>query len=485
MATIEGGQVGPRADAGEAGTRLPLVLIGVALLLAIGSALLLWPGIAVYDTMRQYEEAVSGQIDDWHPPVMARLWELLLALHIGGSGPMLLLQLGLYWGGIGLIAAALARTGARRAGWATLLAGLSPLVVDWLGVIVKDAQMVAAMVGATGLVGWYRLQGRTLPRGVVALVVLLLGYAMLVRANAVFAVVPLALALGGWAGLRRWPARAGALLLLTLLAIGGAGVVNHSLLGAERSHVERTQAIFDLAGITHYAPLRTMPGVPETEWAEAERKGCAMPFYWDPFGDPARCGAIGSRFFGETGPSPILRDWVVAIATHPLAYARHRLAHLNATLRIGGRYDERSATAPGDSEPNPDGLGRRGGPVTHTLQRAMAIVAETPLGSPAVWLVAVAAIGWTLHGTARQPARDLGLALALSAILMTASFAVVSIASDLRYHLWLMAATGLAAVLLAGCRGIDRRRLRWSLALIAGACIASTVARAYGIPVRF
>ncbi len=483
MATMEGAEEGLRAK--EAGARLPLILIAVALGLAIGSALLLWPGIVVYDTVHQYGQAVSGQIDDWHPPVMARLWELLLALHISGSGPLLLLQLGLYWGGIGLIAAALARTGARRAGCATLLAGLSPLVVDWLVVIVKDAQMLAAMVGAIGVVGWYRLQGRALPRIGVALVVVLLGYAMLARVNAVFAVVPLALALGGWAGLRRWPTRAGALLLLTLFAIGGADVVNHRLLGAERSHVERTQPIFDLAGIAHYAGLRTMPGVPEREWAEAERQRCTMPFYWDPFGDPAHCGVIGSRFLSVSGPTPILRDWIVAIATHPIAYAEHRLAHLNATLRIGGRYDEPSATAPGDSEPNTDGLGRPGGPITHGLQRWAAVAAETPLGSPAVWLVAAAAIGWTLRGTPRQPARDLGLALVLSAMLMTASFAVVSIASDLRYHLWLMASTGLAAVLLAGCSGIDRRRLRWSLALIAAACCASALARAYGVPVRF
>lgn len=481
--TIERAKAGLRAD--DVGGREPMILIGVALALAIGCALLIWPGIAVYDTVRQYEQALAGSYDDWHPPVMARLWGALLALHLGGSGPLLLIQIGLYWGGIGLIAAALARTGARRAGWAALLAGLSPLVVDWLLVVVKDAQMVAAMVAAVGLVGWYRLLGRALPRIVVALVVVLLGYAMLVRANAVFAVVPLAFALLGWPGLRRWPARAAVLLLATLIAIGGSDVVNHRLLGAERSHVERTQAIFDLGGIAHFAGLRTMPGVPEREWAEAERKRCYMPFYWDSLGDPAQCGAIGSRFLTMTGPSPIMRDWVVAIATHPLAYAEHRLAHLNATLRIGAHYDELSATAPADSEPNPYGLGRPDGPIMHGLQPAAEIVAETPLGSPAVWLVAVAAIGWTLRGTVRQPARDLGLALALSAMLMTASFAVVSIASDLRYHLWLMTATGLAAVLLASCTGIDRRRLRWSLALIVVTCCASALARGYGVPLRF
>ncbi len=484
MAAIEEGTTGPGREARGA-RRLPLALIGVALGLAIGSALLLWPGIAVYDTVRQYEQALQGSYDDWHPPIMARLWGLLLALHIGGSGPLLLLQLGLYWGGIGLIAAALAKTGARRAGWAILLVGLSPLVVDWMFVVVKDAQMVAAMVGATGIVAWYRLQGRALPWAAVAGVALLLGYAMLLRANSVFAVVPIALALQGWAGVRRWPLRAGLLLLLTLLAIGASSLVNHQLLGAQRSHVERTQPIFDLAGIAHMAQLKTMPGVPEPEWAEAERKRCYMPFYWDPFGDPPRCGAISTRLLAADGPSHIERDWVVAILTHPLAYARHRIGHLNATLRVAARYDERSAAAPADSEPNAYGLGIPGDPLMRWLQRFAAAVAETPLGSPAVWLVLAGCIGWTLRGTTRQPARELGLALTLSAGLMTASFAVVSIASDLRYHLWLMAATGLAAVMLASCRDIDWHRLRISWAVVAVMCVVSVVARAYGGPLRF
>ncbi len=480
MAAIEGVMAGRSED-----RRLPLVLIAVALALAIGSALLLWPGIAVYDTVRQYEQALHGSYDDWHPPIMARLWGLLLALHIDGGGPLLLLQLGFYWGGIGLIAAALAKTDARRAGWATLLVGLSPLMVDWMFVVVKDAQMIAALVGATGIVAWYRLQDRALPWAAVAGVTLLLGYAMLVRANSVFAVVPFALALQGWAGVRRWPLRAGLMLLLTLVAIGASSFVNHQLLGAQRSHVERTQPIFDLAGITHIAGLKTMPGVPESEWAEAERKRCYMPFYWDPFGDQARCGAISARFLAADEPSQIERDWVAAILAHPLAYAGHRIGHLNATLRVVARYDERSATAPADSEPNAYGLGVPGNRLTRGLQWLAAIVAETPLGSPAVWLVLAGCIGWALHGSARQPARDIGLALILSATLMTASFAVVSIASDLRYHLWLMAATGLAAVMLSSCRGVEWRRLRMSVVIVAVVCIASVLARAYGASPRF
>jgi len=66
---------------------------------------------------------------------------------------------------------------------------------------------------------------------------------------------------------------------------------------------------------------------------------------------------------------------------------------------------------------------------------------------------------------------------------MTASFAVVSIASDLRYHLWLMTGTGLAAVMLAACREMPRERLRIGLVLGVAACAASAAARALAGPI--
>ncbi len=456
-----------------------LLIATVALGLAIAMVLVQWPGIAAYDTVKQYEQALAGVYDDWHPPVMAWLWSRLLVMGAGGTGPMLLAQLGLYWVGLGLLGAGLARSAAPRSAWLVLLAGLSPLVADWMLVVVKDSQMIGATVAATGIVGWYRLQKRAVPRAAAVLAGVLLTYAVLVRANSVFAVVPLAFSLLHWCGVRRWWARAVLMLVGTLLALLASNLVNHSLLGASRSHVERTLPLFDLVGIAHFAPLSAPPGLSEDEWAEAERKQCYTPFYWDSFGDPKRCGELGDELVSPDGPSHLIRDWVTTIAAHPLAYAEHRLAHLNATLRVAMPVDEPSATAPTGSEPNPYGLGAPQTASSLVVHRIAAVFAETPLGSPAVWLVLAAAIGWTLHGSPRQPARELGLALSLSACLMTASFAVVSIASDLRYHLWLMAATGLAAVMLSACRDVARGRLRIGLAIAAAACAASAVARGW------
>ena len=38
---------------------------------------LFWPGVPMYDTVSQYEQVLGGDVDDWHPPIMVRLWQLL------------------------------------------------------------------------------------------------------------------------------------------------------------------------------------------------------------------------------------------------------------------------------------------------------------------------------------------------------------------------------------------------------------------------
>ena len=469
---------------GERAADLPLAL--ATLLLFALCLWAMWPGVAAYDSVRQYEQAASGRYDDWHPPIMARLWALLLWLGGRGTAPMLLLQLAAYWAGVGLFAIGLARAGARRAAWAALAVALSPITVNWLPAILKDTQMIAALVAATGIVAWYRLDARRLPRRATAAVALLLGYAALVRANAVFAVVPLALMLAGWFGVRRWWARVLLLGVATLAVIGVSDPVNHRLFGAERSGVAATLPLFDLVGIAHFAPPTIPPGLSAAEWRRAEALHCYTPFYWDPFADHTRCGDSGDVIVTEDDARPsVMREWIAAIAAHPLAYAEHRLSHLDSTLRIATPADEKSSAAPSMSDPNGDALGAPETRFLLDLRLVAAAIERTPLGSPAVWAVLLAGIGWTLRTTARQPARDLGLAVALSGLLMTASFAVVSIASDLRYHLWLIVSANLAALLLAACHGIDRRRLRWTIGAMSAAALLSALLRAHGVALGY
>jgi len=53
---------------------------GAAFAAFILSLLLFWPGVALFDSVYQYRQALSGTYDDWHPPIMARLWSLFASV---------------------------------------------------------------------------------------------------------------------------------------------------------------------------------------------------------------------------------------------------------------------------------------------------------------------------------------------------------------------------------------------------------------------
>ena len=108
---------------------------------------------------------------------MARLWSLLRGPW-PPTAPMLLLQLGLFWLGLGLLAAACARRGRAAVGWAILAAGAAAFPTCWMGAILKDGQMAGALAAAAGIAGWFRLGGRRLPVWAGTIVLLLLIYAV-------------------------------------------------------------------------------------------------------------------------------------------------------------------------------------------------------------------------------------------------------------------------------------------------------------------
>lgn len=422
----------------DAGVRR-VALSATALL--VGSIALFWPGYATYDTVAQYGQVVSGVYDDWHPPAMARLWSLFGA---HGTGPMFALQLALFWAGLGTLAMALASLERRRAAVVVLVIGVWPPVLGWQATVLKDAQMLGAMLAAFGLVAWWRLRGLTVPWPAVGAVVVLMGYAVLVRANAVFAVAPLAVMLGGWP--RGRPAQAVVALVGMVAVLAVAPVVNHRLMLAGESPVVRTEAIYDLAGIA----VRTgdargsLLGERDLETLRAHR--CVKPMFWDPLGDAGVCEAAVAPLHAVS-VGVLYGALRAAVLRHPVAYAAHRLAHWNATERWLVPWNWPNAVPPFAAQPNDHGLNPPG-IAAHSWQ----VVAGWLTRLPTSWPVAFVAAGLlALVDAGRAPgaARDLALALLMSALTLEASFAVVSIASDLRYHLWPMVAVALAVVLLA------------------------------------
>lgn len=416
-------------------------ILAAAVLLAL-SLLLFWPGVVLFDAVDQYRQALSGAYNDWHPPVMARLWRALLAFG-PGAGAMLAVQLSAYWLGLGLLAQGI---GGRRA-LAVLAVGACPVFLGWQGAVLKDGQMVGALVLATGLVGFWRLRGRPLPWPVIVLAAVAIAYACLVRANAAFSAIPL-VALLLPASVPR-AAKAALVVVGVPAAILLSSPVNFGLLHARDSGVRKVEAIYDLSALAARTGDGAVAGLGAAEVAALQANHCVKPLFWDPLGEVPACihaiQPLDKRTVGQ-----LYVDLAKAMVRHPVAYVEWRLAHLNSTGRWLVAMNWPGVKPLAKTERNGLGLtDPASGAAASAWQALAGVVAETPLGWPIVWT----ALGlWGLAvalGRPPDPARDLAVALLGSALCQEASFAAISISSDLRYHLWAMIAVALAWSLLA------------------------------------
>lgn len=221
-----------------------LFLAGFLLHLAV-----MYPGFLCYDAVNQILEARAGEYSDWHPPLMAMIWHLSEKIITGPAG-MLALQLGLLWFGLALIYRAYFNAIAGVAAGLFLLPFLPP-VFGISGAILKDMLMCGALLTALGLVGLIdRGQGR--PWLMFSAGMLSLWLAMLLRHNALFAIIPLlAFALHRLFPRQHFWGWVRVFALSTLLAVAGfvgTGLINQRL--ADRhTNPWVANAVFDVAGV--------------------------------------------------------------------------------------------------------------------------------------------------------------------------------------------------------------------------------------------
>ena len=246
--------------------------------------------------------------------------------------------------------------------------------------------------------------------------------------------------------------------------------VANRLLRAEKSGVELSLVIYDLGGITRFSETDVFPPVDVADPAVVAA-ACYTPVSWDSYAwwgpNPCAIGFENVRAaFDERGERATTR-WLVAIASHPIAYAEHRLAHADRNLRLWV-LDADLPTLSLDTDPNPWGYRVPATPWRRAIDTVAVASLATPLGWPICWL-AVAAACLLLRPT------GLAAALAWSALLYGLSYVPLSVASEVRYHFWTMTAAPLAAVMtLAAPPAVPRRR--WAAAVgLVGATTAVAV----------
>jgi hypothetical protein len=426
----------------------------------------------MYDTVSQYDQVVSGEVTDWHPPAMVRLWQVLQPLG-STTGPMFVLQVSLYALGFGLIVGAVARAGRWRAALAVAVLALSPLLLGWQMVVLKDGQMLGAMVAAIGIVAHFRLRAKGVPFAAGAAAAVLIAYATLVRTNALFATIPFAVLLLPRPASMAMKAPLSIAVMIILLAV--TPMMNARLFHAESSGVANSQPLFDLAAIAIATPA-SVPPFTQAERVQIARRHCVKAYFWDPVGDPSACGPVTDRA-NDLPQRDLYLDLARAAAAHPLAYAEHRLEHWNSTERWLVPPSLPDAGPPDEAEPNDEGLETPPSPLVPIWQAAAAFEAATPLGWPIAWTTLALLLLPAAWRRRSDSTGNLAVALLLSALTLEASFLVISIASDLRYHLWPMTAVPLALILLSDRLLMSRREQLISAAALALVIGGGVVAR--------
>ena len=454
-------------------------LLGLGMLAAATcTAIAYWPGLMTWDAARQYGQAIDGDFDDWHPPVMEWLWRHLIPIH-DGLQPMLILQLALYWGGYALLAGWALREGRRGLATAIAACGLMPLAMALMGAVLKDCLMAGALLSATGLLFWSDRDAGRRAWLLRALGIGLLLFAATLRFNAFLAEVPLFVALLPVAWRSTWLRMTVATIVATALLMLALPLSTRAL-GAKSSGVELSLIIFDLGGITEHSGVNVFPPLGVADPVAANH-ACYSPVKWDPYSfwvdpvcplgfDPMKA-AVKAQ-----GIKPY-SFWVGAILAHPIAYAEHRLQHFNINSRFLV-HDEIERPVQVESAPNDWNYKVTPNPLLSAIDWLALASAKTPLGWPIAWIALAFGVLILSPGLS---SRRLIVPIALSALLYGLGYGVFSVAAELRYHLWTMIAALLATVLAAGdlyaMPALPWRKIGWAGAPLIGVLVLATAWR--------
>lgn len=433
-----------------------LVAIGAVLWLL--NILIFYPGLMSNDSIDQLMQAQGDKpFEDWHPPLMAIVWKVLLLVSSGHVGSMLAWQLLLLWAGLVLLAVYVYRTTRRRVpSLMPFLIGLTPFVITISGVIWKDVQMAFALLLATVLILLADKAATARNRYIVLAVAgIAMIYAINMRYNALAAAMPLL-----WLAWRQLPdtrqkvagkslpvVRLGAVFAVVIISFLLVPVIS-LFRPVTATHPTASQMIDDMIAIYDTDEISRLAMPDKSRWALTEISG--------------RCGATNAKasvWIACSTPEELYtlsreqypalqKAWLKSVVSHPVRYAEYRVGQFLHFL-----FPRSSAEAyiwHDGMVANPYGLTFTPNLLTAGVQN---YVASTNLDfgfvfRPYVWLatgVAVIMAAWR-HRKAWKHAMQI-IAISVSGLLYLFSYLPAVAAYDFRYSYWACLAVSVAILL--------------------------------------
>jgi hypothetical protein len=435
-----GASGGPHTGRAAELTSAALALLGFAL-----EIFAFWPGLMSVDSVEQYTQAVLGRYNDHHPPIMSWVWSWTNRVIVGPGG-MLAFHLAMLWIGLWAIAEGARRHGLRYA-WLIVPVGVLPFIASIAGVIWKDLGMAYALLCAGGLLYLAETCGEGLRRTVIAVALLLIAYATLVRANGAFA----ALALAVYAAAMLFPriVRGHTVAIgvaFVALVLGGQQLLERKLLDASPRHLSQLVMLFDLAGM---ACSGVEVDIPAAFLAPGYDRAVLCRAY-----DPDQ---VDTLLFAPTSPlqqsfdadavRALRRSWIGAALANPGPYLAHRTHSFTGLLGLHEVPRHYRYLRQPYMQSNPWGFAFTPNALSSALDASVDALADSWVFNGALWVV-VATVLLALIAVGRLRA-SFEEALLASALMNALPYFVFSLAPNYRFIYWTVLATTVALTLLA------------------------------------
>ena len=296
-----------------------------------------YPGFSSPDTYDQYQQALHHVYQDWHPPLMAYVWHILLHLH-HGIFPMLVAQLLLLYASCFCIGSTFKSATSKLL--CVLCFLLLPFVQNFAGYIIKDVQMAYAWLLSIAIMYWLVFKHHKSYGLYAAIALLLITYGAWLRYNAVFALLPLCFIwMKVFSPLQNfWKLLLSASLLL--LVIIKTEKLFKVAIGATKQYPEQVLLMHDLSGIF----VTTSKNVfPQSFYQDANfdtayiRANYRLSSYDNIWWNADHKSIVPQNITNAT--YQLKQAWLNAIINHPAAYLQNRCIGYLYFLRWYKRND--------------------------------------------------------------------------------------------------------------------------------------------------
>lgn len=403
------------------------------------------PGFMSPDTLEVYEQALNNSYSDWHPPVMAILWHMLLYIQ-NGPLPMLIFQMLLLWGSIYLLL-----DSHKEKRWYILIAVFTflPFVQNFPGYIIKDSHMALSLLFATALMYRAYAGNRKLSLLEIILTALLIIYGGIVRPNALPAIIPLCVLFGSLqAGARKRRMALFSTVLLGAVLLGNT--LQNTVSGASKTYPVSKLYMHDLTGIfvktgeDVFPPqLYTLTGL-DTSYLRNKYSEATFDHIWWNNDNKKILPAPVPGALADT----LKQYWAAAISGYPDIYLHNRLTGFMYFLRLK-KYSEDFYYHSDGIPINKYGFKYHGTAVSQIFKDPIELQGGMPYMRPWFWLFVNIALLFFIKRLPTLYPRMIFTVLVLSSLFyILPTFFLFQVDTDFRYMYWNCIACTLALILL-------------------------------------